>query len=136
MTTSTQPRFNLFNELDQSLNSLVRSLGGETVSSTFPRLSVYETDDYLVVECDVPGFELPELGVEFDNGNLFIRGERSNEGPHGGAKDFERSLQLSPEWSGEEIDASLLNGVLTTRLKKAAEYQPRPVLIRDGQASD
>lgn len=136
MTTSTQPRFNLFDHLDRSLNSLVRSLEGESVSGTFPRLSVFEADDHLVVECDVPGFELQELGVEYDKGSLLIRGERNNEDPRGAVRDFERSLQLSQEWSGENIDARLLNGVLTVRLKRASEYQSRPVPIRDGQAAD
>lgn len=136
MTTSTQPRFNLFDQLDRSLNSLVRSFEGDAVPKSFPRLSIYEVDGSLFVECDVPGFALSELGVRFDNGTLLLSGTTAVEDPDCCGRNFERSLQLGQEWSGDSIDASLLNGVLTIQLRKAPEYEARQIQIRDGQSAD
>ena len=43
---------------------------------------------------------------------------------------YQRSFSLSSELDAESTDASLTNGVLTLRIPKREQYQPRRIEVR------
>ena len=43
---------------------------------------------------------------------------------------YQRSFALSRELDGDNIEASLKNGVLTLRIPKRAEHKPRKIEVR------
>ena len=89
----------------------------------------YETENQLVIQAELPGFEKDEIHVSFENGQLSLSGERQAEE----SKDrtyhrnerwygrFERTFQLSSVFDPGKIKASLKDGVLTLTLPKREE---------------
>jgi HSP20 family protein len=101
-----------------------------------PSADVYETDDDVVIELDVPGLHPENLTVESVNGQLVITGERQP--PENATRRyraerwsgrFVRSFALQPRFSGEEVRAEYTDGVLTVRLRKPEEVKPRRISI-------
>lgn len=87
---------------------------------------------------DVPGLTEEELAIVFEDGVLSISGERKSNLPEG-AKTlhntrqfgrFERAFKIPETFDPESVDAVLESGVLTIRLTKRPELQPRSISIR------
>lgn len=76
--------------------------------------------------------------MRVDHDTLSIEGEISISMPEGmepihadvRATHYRRSFLLSRELDSGRIDASLKDGVLTVRIPKLAEHQPRKIEIR------
>lgn len=99
-------------------------------------MTMWEADDRLWIEFDVPGFAQEDIDVTFENGELHISGERkfvedrtyfANERRFG---TFRRNLELSKDLDPESIEAELHNGLLTISLAKQPEAQPQKIKIR------
>lgn len=105
-------------------------------------LSMWEDEDRFYIAADLPGLSNDELSVEFEDGKLWIRGERKiaedhprfthNERRFG---KFERAVVLSEFADPSSIEAEFDRGVLTIWLAKKPESQPRKITIRSGSDS-
>jgi HSP20 family protein len=92
----------------------------------------------LEITADVPGFQIEDLHVSFEQGSLIVRGERSESAPEGysvhrkerGAVRFARAFTLPTRIDPDKVEASLRNGVLELRLPKAAEERPRMISVK------
>lgn len=108
--------------------------------SSSPRLDVVETDDAIMVACDLPGVEAKELELDVTNNVLSIRGEK-----HGsGATDrevknyrretwygsFQRTLSLPESVDPSKVSAELKNGVLSIHIAKREERKPKRIGIK------
>jgi HSP20 family protein len=106
----------------------------------FPALNFYETaHDYLLVAA-LPGASPAELEITTVGRSLTLKGERRR----GTAADehyrreerwmgkWSRSLQVPDKADLSQVSATLENGLLTVRLPKVPESQPRqvPVIVR------
>lgn len=144
-TQSTRPRFSLFDELDKGLNTLVNEvLHSERGQSKVPPLTIYEFDNRYVVECDVPGVELADIGLSIDNGVLEITGHRQQPVLDEGTKvtiderrcdKFHRKLKLGKDVNSESVDAELGDGVLKVTIHKSDSVLPRKIEIRKADES-
>ncbi len=142
-TTSTIPRFSLFDELDRGLNHFVNEvLTHDGTSRRQPAISVYEYADRFLVECDVPGVKLDDITVQLKDGVLEVSGERKAREENGGVKTtmnerrftrFSRKLQLGKDVDVNGVDAELDNGVLRVTVPKAASVMPRQIQIRKAE---
>src|SRR6187549_3304044 len=140
-----QPLFDFQNELNQMRSHLGdllgpgRGNGREASMCQFPLLNAWETGDSFYVEAELPGFELEDLEIYMtDTSTLAIKGQRKAPELAGGKWHrrerafgaFERSLPVPAAINGDQVEASLKHGVLTIKLPKAAELQPRKIKVK------
>jgi HSP20 family protein len=95
-----------------------------------PRMDVYEKDNTIVIEAELPGLKKEDVQVEVEGEDLVIRGESKAESE---AKDenyyrsersfgsFYRRMPLPAGVTSEQIQANLKDGVLEVRVPKPAE---------------
>lgn len=118
---------------------------GNGVHLDYPRygqLSLWEDDEHIFIEVDVPGMDLDDLNVSMERGKLWIRGQRKfpqhnqkrwyDERHYG---DFQRIVSLNDTVDPGSIDATLRDGVLCITLTKKPEYQPRRVEVKYAEGS-
>lgn len=99
--------------------------------------SLWEADNRLHVELDVPGVNQDAIEVTVENGQLSITVERNageepptyvyNERRFGKVT---RSLDLPDTVDPESVEADLKNGVLHVSVAKRPETQPRKIEVR------
>jgi len=103
-----------------------------------PLVDIYETENELVVEADLPDLQEKDIDVHVENNTLTIRGQRTFEkgvnedkylrvertyGP------FMRSFSLPSTVKSENIRAEYHNGVLSLHMPKREESKPKQVKI-------
>lgn len=134
-------RFDPFEELSRLQDDWSRALGRrERGRVAFqPAVDIYESKDAIFVKADLPGVKAEDVTLHVENHVLTLTGERkmekveSDEGWHRvestyGA--FTRSFQLPNGVDVEAIDASMNDGILTLKLPKRAEAQPRRIQVK------
>lgn len=103
-----------------------------------PPVDICETQDGITLMADMPGVSRDGLNLRVDGNTLVIEGEARLDLPEGiqplyadvRATRYRRSFGLSSELDAGNIDASFANGVLTLRISKRAEFQPRKIEVR------
>jgi HSP20 family protein len=99
-------------------------------------VAMWQDEDRLYVEADLPGMTDQEVEVIVHNGILFIRGERKvpegrdylYNGRNWGR--FERAITLPEAVDAEAVEAELTNGVLRIALPKSPEAKPKRIALR------
>jgi HSP20 family protein len=101
-----------------------------------PAVDIWEDDQQVVIELDIPGCKLDGLSAEAVDGQLLVTGERA---PSDGARRryrserwqgrFIRSFTLPQGVDGGAISASYDDGVLTVTLPKPEEAKPKSIEI-------
>lgn len=130
-------------EMSRQMNRMFRRLGvrdrGLLPAITYPPLDMWQDDECLYVEAELPGTEIDDLDISVTGGNqLSIRGERKpptvEKGnchrQERGYGQFSRLLTLPCEVKTEEVDAQLKDGVLTVKLPKCEAAKPRRLAIK------
>ena len=131
-------------ELQKEMNSLMSRWGDDGgrwqgLSSGFPAVNVWEDGDHVVVEAELPGFDLKDLEIFVTGGNqLTVKGERKpltvekgvwhrQERSYG---KFSRTLALPYPVNADKVEARLENGVLTVQLPKHESARPRRIVVK------
>ncbi len=126
------------------VNRLFESLLSDDIFSFTPpdmpsvqatAISVWQDEDHVYVEADVPGLTEQDLDISYQHGILAICGERKWEKKENGYDSrtygrFEQRVKLPTEIAADQIEASLANGVLRLSLAKAEQAKPRKITIR------
>lgn len=136
-----------FAAMDELRRTMERALGGNGVRSNayatdtaWPRTSVFDSGQALTVVADVPGLSEGDIEVSLDKDVLTLAGERKLAVPDGhvvhrqerrGAR-FSRGFNLPYKVDAAALTAQLKDGVLTVRLPKAPEAQPRKIPVKVG----
>ena len=103
-----------------------------------PAADVYETDDEVVVELEVPGFAESELAVEVSDHTVTVKGERTETKDEKQKsfrlrerleREFERRFELPAESDTEHVEAVFANGVLELHAPRLKTVSPRRVEI-------
>ncbi len=133
--------------LQDEVNSLFRRSffrGGERPAAMeaaavwAPALDMFESDDKLTVEVELPGLEAKDIDISLEDDILHIKGERKfaeevkEENYHRIERAygyFERNVPLPRKVDEEKVTASVSGGVLKIELPKAAEARPKQVPI-------
>ena len=111
-----------------------------TRARAYPAVNVWEDDDNVFVEAEVPGMKMEDLEIEILGRNLSIKGSRTEERSddacfhrqeriHG---EFTRELTLDTDVDTENVKAVLKDGVLTVSMSKAASAKPRKINVTNG----
>ena len=114
--------------------------GGLVGAGGFPAVNVWEDDQNVYAEAELPGLKMQDLEILACGSELTIRGERKN-GVSGeatyhrrerGTGSFVRVLRLPVPVDAEKIEAALKAGVLTVTLPKAEAARPRRIEVKSG----
>src|SRR6202045_1208958 len=112
--------------------------GHSDLTTWAPAVDIYETENELVVQADLPDLQDKDIDVRVENNTLTIRGERKFE------KDvneenylrieraygaFTRSFSLPNTVNAENIRAEYRNGVLTLHMAKREESKRKQIKI-------
>jgi HSP20 family protein len=129
-------------ELRRQMDELFeRFPGGRTAGSrsgVSPPVNLYESGDAYVLTAELPGLRAEDIDVSVERDRVTLRGERRIEYPKDAslhrverrAGAFRRTVQLPLEVEGEKVEAIYRNGVLTLRIPKAPEHQPRRISVK------
>lgn len=100
-------------------------------------LTIWEDDQHVYLEADVPGFLRDAFDIRFQEGRLWITGERPvpkddgryrhNERMFGA---FSRAVSLPDTIDPSKIEAELENGVLYITIAKKPEAQPMKIAVK------
>ena len=129
----------LRHEMDRLFDRWGDSRPQQYARNTFPPLNLWENDDNLFVEAELPGFALEDLEIMVTGGNqLSIKGERQAPELEGGTwhrrergfGTFNRALELPGYVDSENVSAEFKNGVLTITLPKREEVKPRRIEVK------
>ncbi len=129
----------LRDEVDQVWRDVSRFNGGP-FGQAFPALNVWESEDALFVEAELPGLSQGDLELEIVGGELTIKGQRPDVKQQGesyhrqerGTGSFMRRLRLPVDVDASKVEAKLQNGVLEIRLPKAEAAKPRKISVNAG----
>ena len=79
---------------------------------------LYEEDGEFVLTIDMPGFEVEEIDLAWDDGVLNVAAEHVDEG-RGRKKTYHRRFRFPRDVEQDDIEASYTNGVLEVTLPAA-----------------
>lgn len=102
-----------------------------------PRAAIYETEEKVVLELEVPGAVRESIDATVENDELTITARRPVPADEGAevlhrernSLTYKRSFVLSDRIDSSAIAAAYENGVLRLDLPKVAEAQPRKITI-------
>jgi HSP20 family protein len=106
--------------------------------SVRPSVDIHEDREGVTLLADIPGVSREALDIQIDNEILSIDGRVERAVPNGAkagyaghqATRYQRSFSLSKELDGEQVEATLKDGVLALRIPKRQEFKPRKIEIR------
>jgi HSP20 family protein len=134
------PALPLSQDLEWVLGSPAESLPAwwSAASAGLPALNVWSDADAVHVEAEVPGLKLDQLQVSVTGNQLTLSGERPELLEAGVTQHhrerrvgkFTRVLTLPFEVEAAQVEARLVNGVLSIDLPKAQVARPRQIEIR------
>lgn len=128
-------------EFNRAFNSVMpRVFGGE--DSFFgrwsPNVDIYEDQNSLVLEADLPGLKPEDFKLAIENYKLTLSGERKlekdekSENYHRVERSygsFTRVFTLPPTVDVENVNAEFKDGVLRVTLPKREEAKPRSIEV-------
>jgi HSP20 family protein len=132
------------NDFDQAMRQLFREfrLNGaprRVLSPRFPPVNLWEDDEHLYVEAELPGLNPDQLVVQVTEGNLLtLEGDRQVPAdPKGtwlrqerGFGKFSRVVELPVAVEADKVEARFEKGVLALKLPKAAAARPRRIAVK------
>lgn len=135
------PLGQLRQELDRLFSDLTRGVpmpGGGPTPREFPAVNVWETEQELFAEAELPGIKQDQLEIFAVGSELTIRGNRSSkeygDGTYHrrerGTGAFSRVVRLPVEVDPDKVEATLRNGILEVRLPKAEAAKPRKIQVK------
>lgn len=127
---------------DQLRRELDRALAGHADSGNErqfgARVTLEDNGAAFVVHAELPGLAQKDLDLQVTATTVTLRGERKAEAPQGytahrserSGYRFARSFEVPSKIDPEKVEATLVNGVLTVTLPKAAESQPKQITVK------
>lgn len=138
---TTQDRFNqLFND------TFSRAYGGDdqvTPRNWAPPVDIYETDEGLVLQAELPGINPDDVEIRVEDNTLYLKGERKfekeikEENLHRVERSygtFTRSFALPSSIDASKVKAEYKNGILTLAMPKHEEAKPKTIKINVAKA--
>ena len=138
--------FDVAREMDRLFDSMIANRAqtyepNARASFTFPALNLWENDECVIAEAELPGLAMDDLDVLVTDGELTIKGHHQatnqnlpeqarplrRERPSGA---FERSVQLPVAIDIDRVEARLNDGVLSITLPKAEVSKPRRIEVK------
>ncbi len=103
-----------------------------------PLVDIYETENGVVIQADLPGVSREEVSLEVKENILILKGERLGDAEakeeqyyrrERGIGTFHRAFTLRHSIAPETIKASMKNGVLKIEVPKPEQEKPHQVRV-------
>jgi HSP20 family protein len=133
------PLGTLWREFNQVQDEFAKWFGQSVASPNGPVLNVWEDENSVFAEVDLPGIDPAKLEITVTEGNqLTIQGERvaptlpgvswiRQERPFG---KFARVVELPTLVNAENVEAKYENGILRLTLPKHEAAKPRKIIVK------
>lgn len=129
--------FPTFGRMFADFDRMFRELERRPYSAPQPEVRTANRDTGYEITVDLPGLTEADIKLEIHRGVLTLSGSRSTEVPEGysalrqerRAYQFARSFTLPDEVDGENVRATMKDGVLTVSLPKRPEVKPRQIPV-------
>lgn len=140
-------RWDPFTEIARLQDEMTRQfLPTERRAAGFvPPVDIHEDKEAIYVLAELPGVKPEEVQLHVENNILTLTGERKfekDENREGYRRversygTFTRSFALPSSVAGDQVQAELTNGVLTVKIPKKAEVQPKRIEVKSGKAAE
>jgi HSP20 family protein len=111
---------------------------GDTERVIRPAVDIFEDQSGITLRADMPGVSRESLDIRIDRDTLSVEAQASISTPenmealHAEVQStrYQRSFSLSGELDTDNVEANLKDGVLTLRIHKRAEHQPRKIEVQ------
>ena len=106
---------------------------------SYPAVNLWEDDDFVYAEAELPGLKLPDLEITVTADNwLTLKGKREPAAPqkvewHRQERSFgsfERTIELPVSVDASKVEARLDNGVLTIKMAKSPAAKPKKIPVK------
>ncbi len=123
------------------MNQWLTGGGREGGLAFVPTFEVKETKDAFIFKADLPGVEEKDLEITLTGDRITVSGKRESEKREEGERfyayersygSFSRAFTLPEGVNPDAVNAELKNGVLTLRLPKRPEVQPKRITVGSG----
>jgi HSP20 family protein len=133
------PLGTLWREINQVQDEFAKWFGQAVTSPSGPVMNVWEDENAVFAEVDLPGVDAAKLEITVTEGNqLTVQGERATptipgvswirqERPFG---KFVRVVELPTLVNAENVEAKYENGVLRLTLPKHEAAKPRKIVVK------
>jgi HSP20 family molecular chaperone IbpA len=103
-----------------------------------PRTDIYEIDDNIILELDMPGINENAIEITLEKNILNVKGYAQIDDPGDYSLalaeyeigDYERNFRISDAVAKDKIDARYKDGVLRLTLPKAEQAQPKKIAVK------
>lgn len=104
-------------------------------------LDLYETEDAYVAKLALPGLKAEDFEITLENNILRVHGETRSEKETEEARyhvrerrygAFDRLVRFPSAVNGDQVDASLSEGILTIRVPRAEEAKAKRISVKAG----
>jgi HSP20 family protein len=137
-------RWDPFTEIARLQDEMSRQfLPAERRSAGFiPPVDIHEDKEAIYVAAELPGVKPEEVHLHVENNILTLTGERKFEkddkrdGFHRVERSygtFTRSFALPNSVAGDQVQAEMSDGILTVKIPKKAEVQPKRIEVKSGK---
>lgn len=132
------------NRLFEQMDRLFGPIGFDSPQAfptPYPPLNVWEDEDNLYVEAELPGLKPEDIDVSVtERDQLTITAQRTPNGPEGstwlrqecGYGRFSRTITLPAEVDAEAVEAGSDAGVLIITLPKMEQAKPKKIAVKAG----
>ena len=96
---------------------------------TTPAVDLYEDNDGLILQADLPGVAETDLQLQVSRGVLTLEASLPTE-DDSMERGYYRQFRLSDRIDADAGEAALKDGVLTLRLTKSATERPRQIAVK------
>ncbi len=148
--TTTSPIDWVDREFGRMMNQFWSDGNGSSTPSVSYPMNIWETEDALHVEAEMPGFKRDEVEITLEQGTLAITAQRRQQVDNTSGKSeangnvdtgrnhllterrfarYQRTFTLPTSIDDEGVQARLEDGVLHLTLPKRAEVKPRKIQI-------
>ena len=127
-------------EIDMLTHAIGERAGLRFVpSGVFPSVNITEDKDKYYVRAELPGIKSDEIDIRITGRNLMISGERKipfegeNVKYHRREREagkFSRVIGLPGETDTDNVNAKMVNGVLTVTIAKSEASQPKQITVK------
>jgi HSP20 family protein len=129
----------LARQMDQMADAMIGRPEMRWLSSrVFPAVNITEDTDKYYVRAELPGIKSDDIQLEVTGKKLAISGERKIRSEGESAKyhrkereegKFSRIIRMPAEVNADNVNAKLVNGVLTIAIAKFEAAKPRQIAI-------
>ena len=111
--------------------------GEDELHTVIPVVNIREQGEAILLEAEMPGLDQSNISVEVQADELVISGKRESDAPKGYlslhqercALEYRRSFTLGRDIDRNNVKAHYENGILTIKLEKSEEAQPKKITI-------